>query len=113
LTSLTQGAALLAARLELTPLARLMPGTQRWSRLGGSKPAIRRMAVMGPLQYAVGIKLGNKADQVAVEADDALIAALKAKLAHPEATITYVRKRNARGDRRHPHSGLIGESPAA
>jgi hypothetical protein len=68
---------------------------------------------MGPLQYAVGIKLGSKADQVAVEADDALIAALKAKLAHPEATITYVRKRNARGDRRHPHSGLIGESPAA
>ncbi len=62
---------------------------------------------MAPLQYAVGIKLNNRTDQLAVEAEDALIAALKAKIAHPEATITYVRKRNARGDRRHPHSGLV------
>jgi hypothetical protein len=68
------------------------------------------MTVMGPLQYAVGIRLGRRSDQVAVEAEDALIAALKAKLAHPQATITYVRKRNARGDRRHPHADMIGES---
>jgi hypothetical protein len=61
---------------------------------------------MAPLHYAVGIKLKSKTNQVAVEAEDALIAALKAKMAHPEATITYVRKRNARGDRRHPHPGL-------
>ncbi len=64
------------------------------------------------LRYAVGIKIGNKADQVTVEAEDALIAALKAKTAHPEAAITYVRKQNARGDRRHPHSGRIDENPA-
>jgi hypothetical protein len=25
-------------------------------------------------------------------------------MAHPQAAITYVRKRNARGDRRHPHA---------
>ena len=56
------------------------------------------------LRYAVGIKIGNRADQMTVEAEDALIAALKVKTAHPEAAITYVRKRNARGDRRHPHS---------
>jgi hypothetical protein len=62
---------------------------------------------MGPLQYAVGIRLGRKADQLTVEAEDALVAALKAKLAHPAATITYVRKRNARGDRRHPHADVI------
>ena len=62
---------------------------------------------MTSLQYVVGIKLGNKADQLAIEAEDALIAALKAKMAHPEAAITYVRKRNARGDRRHPHPGSI------
>ncbi|HEX5795209.1 MAG TPA: hypothetical protein VFY19_05180 [Geminicoccaceae bacterium] len=62
---------------------------------------------MAPLQYAVGIKLDNRTDQLAVEAEDALIAALKAKIAHPEATITYVRKRNARGDRRHPHAGTV------
>jgi hypothetical protein len=67
---------------------------------------------MTPLQYAVGIKLGRRNDQLAVEAEDALIAALKAKMAHPEATITYVRKRNARGDRRHPHLGLA-ETEAA
>ena len=36
---------------------------------------------MAPLQYAVGIRLKNKSDQVAVEAEDALIAALKAKAA--------------------------------
>lgn len=61
---------------------------------------------MTSLHYAVGIRLGKRADQVAVEAEDALIAALKVKAAHPEAAITYVRKRNARGDRRHPHTDL-------
>ena len=64
------------------------------------------------LRYAVGIKLRNHADQLTIEAEDALIAALKAKTAHPEAAITYVRKQNARGDRRHPHSGQIGNDPA-
>jgi hypothetical protein len=64
------------------------------------------------LQYAVGIKIGNKTDQMTVEAKDALIAALKVKTAHPEAAITYVRKRNARGDRRHPHSSQVDENPA-
>jgi hypothetical protein len=62
--------------------------------------------------YAVGMKIGSKADQMTVEAEDALIAALKVKSAHPEAAITYVRKRNARGDRRHPHAGQISEKPA-
>jgi hypothetical protein len=64
------------------------------------------------LRHAVGIKIGNRAAQMTVEAEDALIAALKVETAHPEAAITYVRKRNARGDRRHPHSGQIDENPA-
>ena len=64
------------------------------------------------LRYVVGIKIRNKTDQMTVEAEDALIAALKVKTAHPEAAITYVRKRNARGDRRHPHSSQIDEDPA-
>ena len=59
------------------------------------------------LQYVVGIRIGNRADQISVEAEDALIAALKVKAAHPDATITYVRKQNARGDRRHPHANQI------
>jgi hypothetical protein len=65
------------------------------------------------LPYAVGIRVANKPDQITVEAEDALIAALKVKAVHPEAAITYVRKRNARGDRRHPHPGQIQESSAA
>jgi hypothetical protein len=64
------------------------------------------------LRYAVGIKVWNKADQLTVEAEDALIAALKVKTAHPEAAITYVRKQNARGDQRHPHSRQIGKDRA-
>jgi hypothetical protein len=64
------------------------------------------------LRYAVGIKVRNKADQITVEAEDALIAALKVKMAHPEAAIIYVRKQNVRGDRRHPHSSEGGEHPA-
>ena len=43
---------------------------------------------------------------------DALVAALEVKAAHPEAAITYVRKQNARGDRRHPHPDQVGK-PAA
>jgi hypothetical protein len=64
------------------------------------------------MRYAVGIKIGSKADQMTVEAEDALIAALKAKTANPEAAITYVRKQNVRGDRRHPHASTIEENPA-
>jgi hypothetical protein len=36
------------------------------------------------LRYAVGIKIGNRADQMTVEAADALIAALKVKTATPK-----------------------------
>lgn len=59
------------------------------------------------LCYAVGIRIGRAADQRTVEAEDALIAALRVKAACPEAMITYVRKQNARGDRRHPHGGAL------
>ena len=62
--------------------------------------------------YAVGIKIGSKPDQMTVEAEDALIAALNVKSAHPESAITYVRKRNARGDRRHPHARQINMNSA-
>lgn len=56
--------------------------------------------------YAVGLKLDAKADHVTVDAEDALIAALKVKAEKPEAMITYVRKQNKRGDKRHPGHGL-------
>ena len=63
------------------------------------------------VRYTVGMNLHGKLQHVTVEAEDALIAALKAKHEQPQAAITYVRKQNKRGDRRHPHLGLR-EAPA-
>ena len=57
-------------------------------------------------RYTVGMSIDRKAEHVIVEAEDALIAALRAKHQNPAAIITYVRKQNARGDRRHPHRGI-------
>ncbi|WJR81015.1 hypothetical protein [Bradyrhizobium sp. NP1] len=56
--------------------------------------------------YTVGLKLQTRAKALTIEAEDALLAALKIKLENPEALITYVRKSNRRGDRRHPHEAL-------
>jgi hypothetical protein len=53
----------------------------------------------------LGFRLRDRSEVLTIEAEDPLIAALKAKHEHPEASITYVRKSNRRGDRRHPHSG--------
>jgi hypothetical protein len=54
------------------------------------------------MQFTVGLKLKSRADHTVVEAEDALIAALKVKVQHPEARVTYVRPCNRRGDARHP-----------
>ena len=54
----------------------------------------------------------GKPEQAAVEAEDALAAALQVKQKFPDAMITYVRKRNERGDRRHPHVDLTAKQPA-
>lgn len=59
------------------------------------------------ITYTVGLRLRTRSRALSVEAEDALLAALKAKHEHPEAVITYVRKSNQRGDRRHPHEGLV------
>ena len=56
--------------------------------------------------YTVGLKLQTRTKALTIEAEDALLAALKIKLENPEALITYVRKSNRRGDRRHPHEVL-------
>jgi hypothetical protein len=52
------------------------------------------------------LKIGTRTTAITIEAEDALLAALKIKLENPEALITYVRKANRRGDRRHPHEAL-------
>lgn len=54
-------------------------------------------------RYMVGTREGRQSASLTVEAEDALVAALKVKHQNPAAMITYVRKTNARGDRRHPH----------
>ena len=50
------------------------------------------------MQFTVGLKLKGKSDHISVDAEDALVAALKVKTEHPEAVITYVRQKNRRGD---------------
>jgi hypothetical protein len=69
---------------------------------GSADVADRRNNTM-TVHYMVGTKTDGKTSSVTVDAEDALIAALKAKQANPAAMITYVRKHNVRGDRRHPH----------
>ena len=60
--------------------------------------------------YTVGLKLKGKSDRVFVDAEDALIAALKVKAKHPDALITYVRRQNRRGDTRHPAHTLTEDA---
>ena len=48
------------------------------------------------------LKANGKSEHTVVDADDALIAALKVKMQRPEAEIMYVRRANKRGDARHP-----------
>jgi hypothetical protein len=54
------------------------------------------------VQFAVGLKQKSLAEHVIVDAEDALIAALKVKAERPDAMITYVRRQNRRGDARNP-----------
>ena len=57
--------------------------------------------------YIVGLRHKSRSKVLTIDAEDALIAALRAKHENPEAVITYVRKSNRRGDYRHPHEGLL------
>jgi hypothetical protein len=60
-------------------------------------------------QFTVGLRVEGKADRMLVDAEDALIAALKAKADQPGATIMYARRSNRRGDTRHPPRSLTVE----
>jgi hypothetical protein len=62
-----------------------------------------------PTRFAVGLKLKECSGHVLVEAEDALIAALRVKQEKPEARITYVRRANKRGDTRHPPCFELGQ----
>jgi hypothetical protein len=58
------------------------------------------------MQFIVGLRLKSKSEHITVDAEDALIAALKAKTQRPDCTIIYVRHKNKRGDSRHPSAPL-------
>ena len=55
-------------------------------------------------------KIQGKTGHVVVEAEDALVAALKVKMQRPDALIAYVRQQNKRGEARHPMRRLDSES---
>jgi hypothetical protein len=61
-------------------------------------------------EFTVGMNLAGHCKSVMVEAEDALIAALKVKQESPEAVINYVRRRNKRGDLRHPHQSITANA---
>jgi hypothetical protein len=61
------------------------------------------------MQFTVGLKTDGKADHAVVDAEDALIAALKVKMQRPAAEILYVRRANRRGDARNPAHALEKE----
>jgi len=42
-------------------------------------------------EYTIGLRVQGRSQVLTIDAEDALIAALKAKHEHPEASITYVR----------------------
>jgi hypothetical protein len=61
-------------------------------------------------EFTIGINIAGKRQSVMIAAEDALIAALKVKHERPDAVINYVRRRNKRGDLRHPHGSIIAET---
>jgi hypothetical protein len=75
----------------------------------------RRRAAVGKRAAKLSIRSrskGKASTTAEVRMSDALLAALKIKLENPEAHITYVRKSNRRGDRRHPHEALLNKKMA-
>jgi hypothetical protein len=62
------------------------------------------------LEFTVGINIAGQRQSVTVAAEDALIAALKVKSERPDAMINYVRRRNKRGDVRHPHGSIAAKA---
>ena len=62
------------------------------------------------MQFVVGLREKGALGRVVVDAEDALIAALKVNAEHPNATINYVRRQNRRGDARNPSHTLVEDT---
>ena len=65
------------------------------------------------MRFTVGYKLEGTGHHIKVDAEDALMAALKVKMEHSQALIMYVRPQNKRGDVRHPALKLADEVASA
>jgi hypothetical protein len=63
------------------------------------------------VQFAVGFKIQGKTGHVVVDAEDALIAALKVKMQRPEALIAYVRQQNKLWRHPSPHATTWQRQP--
>src|SRR4029077_12408259 len=87
-------------RTELTPHATTA------DRLSGPRPVnVARKNTGMMLEFTVGINIAGKRESVTVAAEDALIAELKYE--RPDAV---VRRRNKRGDLRHPHRSIAARA---
>ena len=64
------------------------------------------------MHFTVGFRLKGHTDRIGIDAEDALVAALKVKAERPEAVIIYVRHQNKRGDTRHPSHSLDKDTRA-
>jgi hypothetical protein len=64
------------------------------------------------MQFTVGLKANGKAEHAVVDAEDALVAALKVKMQRPDAEILYVRARTGEAIRgiRRTRSGRSAEA---
>ena len=69
----------------------------------------RQVVRNGDAVYGWAEDKRGKADHTVVDAEDALIAALKVKMQRPAAEILYVRRANRRGDARNPAHALKKE----
>ncbi len=87
-------------------LAMAKENQQRPKALG--PPSTERKAKKMSWQFTVGLRVQGKADRIVVDAEDALVAALKVKAERPEVAIMYIRRLNRRGDTRHPPHTLTG-----
>jgi hypothetical protein len=85
------------------------PGRHKFDRLA-ARCRRNTQPEEAPVKFVVGFKIDGKTDHVIVDAEDALIAALRVKAQRPDAAITYARHANKRGDARHPGRGSEKES---
>lgn len=95
------GVALSCRTVTRTAIFALRISIQAWYDSGTGDTLKER-----PMQFIVGLKVKDRSGHLTIDAEDALIAALRAKTQQPESCVMYVRRQNKRGDSRHPSAEL-------